>query len=539
MKKIILIAMTVLALFLSNCKKEANEETNNSSSKEATITLKIGEGNTKLDVDAPHVTFENGDIIYVASNGTYIGTLEYDGAHFVGSITDPTEGQPLHFFFLGNQNLTLTAGTTPSCYVNISDQTSNLPVISYAPSDENYSSELPTYTATLRNQCALVKFNVSTLSTSAICITGMNNRVKVDFSTNSFTYSQINNGVIRLSGGSGENVEKWAILFPQEALAEGSAGSAYSFDGCYTGSRPAIPTIVKNACLSNGISLTVNTNCLPTGALKGLFSVSANKQVYFSQGNLQYNPKFKLWQFAYPQYSILHSGWTGDSNVSSEYTSTYTGWIDMFGWGTSGTYHGAICHQPYSTDQTDSKYYAYGNASYNLYDRTGAADWGCNAISNGGEQTYQWRTPTSNEWKYLLNSRSTPSGIRYAKAIVNGIKGLILLPDNWDASIYNLYSTNSSSTGYSNSISASNWTDYFEVNGAVFLPAAGWRDYINVTQTYDYYGYYWASDCSILNQSTDGPYCLKCSTNSLSINSFNRSRHYGVSVRLVQDGVQE
>lgn len=528
MKKIILIAMTVLALFLSNCKKEANEETNNSSSKEATITLKIGEGNTKLDVDAPHVTFENGDIIYVASNGTYIGTLEYDGAHFVGSITDPTEGQPLHFFFLGNQNLTLTAGTTPSCYVNISDQTSNLPVISYAPSDENYSSELPTYTATLRNQCALVKFNVSTLSTSAICITGMNNRVKVDFSTNSFTYSQINNGVIRLSGGSGENVEKWAILFPQEALAEGSAGSAYSFDGCYTGSRPAIPTIVKNACLSNGISLTVNTNCLPTGALKGLFSVSANKQVYFSRGNLWYNPSGKEWYFAEQQYLLLHSA---NANVSSEYTSTYYSWIDLFGWGTTGISHGAYCYQPYSINTTDSYYYAYGSSSYNLYDQYGTADWGYNSISNGGDQMKKWRTLSSSEWKYVLDNRSTPSGIRYAKVKVNGVAGLIILPDHWDSSIYTINNANSNTSSFF-SISDDDWFTKLQANGAVFLPSAGYREGTSVVLLNNY-GYYWASD--YFNNSRS--YCLRFYNSDVNPYTYY-SRHNGMNVRLVQDKVQ-
>lgn len=532
------IVFTAFALLsiLSQCKKNNSTDTVDKTSK---ITLTVNK-NSKVVVNPSQgtVNFENGDVIHVVSNGVYVGTLTHDGTCFAGTITNPTEGQPLYFYFLGNQNASLSIGTSTSCYVNIMDQTENLPVISAAASNEDYDPDITSYSAELQNKCALAKFNVTTPSSAAICLTGMNNRVAINFSTNEFTFSQIQEGIIKLAGGSGENIEKWAILFPQDALNCGEAGSAYSADGAYSGVRPAIPVITSNLCLPNGIDFSVNTYCLPDGAIKGLFSVSANKQVYFSRGNLQYNPKFKLWQFAYPQYSMLHTGWTGDSNVSSEYTSTYNGWIDMFGWATSGTYHGAICHFPYSTDQTDSKYYAYGNVSYNLYDRTGAADWGCNSISNGGEQTGLWRTPTHSEWNYLLNSRSTSSGLRFAKGSINSIYGLIILPDNWDSSIYPLSNTNNNTSSYSNTISATEWASIFEANGAVFLPATGWRDYINVIQSYDYYGYYWASDIIYIPnlQGGDRPECLMLTNKSLYTTS--RSRHYGSSVRLIQDKAQ-
>lgn len=529
----------VFLLAFTQCKKE-QVASDVSQHQTVDITLQISGGTSKAIVNpnVGSIVFENGDTIYVASNGTYVGTLTYDGSNFRGSITDPTEGQPLHFYYLGSQSLTLTVGTTTSCYVNICDQTTSYPVISYAPSRENYTIGTTVYSAELQNQCALVKFNVTTPSPAAICITGMNNQVRVDFSTNSFNYSQINNGVIRLAGGSGENVEKWAILFPQDALTEGSSGSAYSYDGCFSGTRPAIPAITKNAYLTDGINISVNTASLPTGAINGLFSVSANKQVYFSQGNLRYNPKSKLWEFAYPQYSKLHSGLTGDSNVSSEYTSTYTGWIDMFGWATSGISHGASCYLPYSTDNTDTYYHAYGNQAYNLYDKYGTADWGFNPISNGGDLQDLWRTPTSDEWSYVLNSRSTPSGIRFAKAKVDGVEGIILLPDHWDASIYTLSNTNNSSSNYSNTVSESDWTTLFEANGAVFLPAAGWRDQTNVIQsTYNFHGYYWSSSKPIVGNTSTAAQCLIFNTSSVNITS--RSKHYGSSVRLIQDRIVE
>ena len=45
-------------------------------------------------------------------------------------------------------------------------------------------------------------------------------------------------------------------------------------------------------------------NC-PEGAIDGLFSVSENKYVYFSKGNLQYNIRKKKWQFAESQWDYI------------------------------------------------------------------------------------------------------------------------------------------------------------------------------------------------------------------------------------------
>lgn len=63
--------------------------------------------------------------------------------------------------------------------------------------------------------------------------------------------------------------------------------------------------------------------------LSGQFSVSASKQVYFSKGNLRYHCSSKAWSFATNQYDVV-----GQSN--SNISSSYAGYIDLFGWGTSG-----------------------------------------------------------------------------------------------------------------------------------------------------------------------------------------------------------
>ena len=221
----------------------------------------------KVEVNPPHVNFETGDKILVASNGHYVGTLTHNGTNFSGSITDPVEGEPLYFYFLGNKDAgTLSAGASgsTSCTVNISDQTSELPVISMAPSTDDYSSSVTSYSASLHNKCSLMKFNVTTDSNSPIHITGMNNKVMVDFSTpegadNGFSYDKVGDGIIKMKGGSGTNVEKWIIVLKQGALLE-DANGAYSADGSYVGTRPAIDAITENGVsLSSGINMTVNT----------------------------------------------------------------------------------------------------------------------------------------------------------------------------------------------------------------------------------------------------------------------------------------
>ena len=226
----------------------------------------------------------------------------------------------------------------------------------------------------------------------------------------------------------------------------------------------------------------------PTGAIDGKFTINNNGyQVYFSQGNLQYigSAATPYWKFADNQWDVL--GTTTVQNSSDQNVDR-----DLFGWGTSGYNHGALCYQSWSTSQTNSDYCAYDSYTYNLYDQTGQADWGYNPISNGGNQANQWRTLTTDEWCYVFNTRTTSSGIRYAKAKVNNVNGVILLPDDWNTSTYNLNNTNSSHASFtSNILTITEWS-VLEQAGAVFLPAAGNRRGTSVVNV-SFYGYYWSA----------------------------------------------
>lgn len=210
---------------------------------------------------------------------------------------------------------------------------------------------------------------------------------------------------------------------------------------------------------------------VPIGAICGVYSVSESKKVFFSKGNLQYRATSNTWRFAEKQYEVIG---INNQNISSN----YYGLIDLFGWGTSGRLNSF----PYNTSST-SQY--GGGLGHENDDIAGTNyDWGVyNRIWNGGDQEGLWRTLTNEEWNYLLEKRNTSSEIRYVHAQVNGVNGVVLLPDNWNAAVSVLNNSNPSGGGYgymSNVVDAIVWQDVFEPAGAVFLPAAGYRDVFSV-----------------------------------------------------------
>ena len=277
---------------------------------------------------------------------------------------------------------------------------------------------------------------------------------------------------------------------------------------------------------------------VPEGAINGLFTINADgDQVYFSQGNLQYNAVDTLWRFAENQYDFI-------GNANSNISQFYSGWIDLFGWGTSGYNHGANCYQPWGKSSNYEDYYAYGIWNKNLSDQSGQADWGYNAISNGGNQENLWRTLSQSEWNYVLFTRNTVSDIRFVKATVreqlidtisndtvfNNVHGLVLLPDDWSESDYVFNDANGFGAPYEvNVITDSLWQS-LEALGAVFLPAAGTRNGFSNILYSNSYGYYWSTTFK------DNRYAYFLSFSDHSVYSGdNFYRFFGQSVRLVRN----
>ena len=264
------------------------------------------------------------------------------------------------------------------------------------------------------------------------------------------------------------------------------------------------------------------------------FSISDSKKVIISQGNLQYTPATAVWAFATHQYDICE---TGPIDSTTRYRADGTDPIDLFAFGTSGFNN----MYPYMTSSTLTDY-AAPTTSISQTDY----DWGYhNAISNGGNATGQWYTLSSNQWKYLLNTRTTSTvGINsnnttlYTLATIGGThKGLILFPDEYThpADITTL--SEASFNAESDSTAAVSYSDWnkMEAAGAVFLPCASYRYFQNERNPVTYIGspiqgMYWTAGGSSLTKSRYYVFNF-----TLVPTSREQSRYYGMSVRLVKD----
>lgn len=303
---------------------------------------------------------------------------------------------------------------------------------------------------------------------------------------------------------------------------------------------------------------------VPEGAINGLFTINENgDQVYFSQGNLQYQASTNTWRFAEKQWDMLakpedmtshHEAYGDVADMSTQYTPSSTAWIDMFGWGTSGWHDNNdpynVYYEPWSTSNQelvpycDPNVWGYGPSmnmpSPSLIESSANYDWGVyNAISNGGNAAGLWRTLTLDEWEYVFHTRSTDSGIHFVMACVNDVNGVILLPDNWSNDYCSLNAADQEGNFTNNVISLAVWNNSLQVNGAVFLPATGERSGPWVYSIGER-GKYW----QVIHDGSDWGHSVVRVVSFGFVNSgyvyigggFGWTyRCFGVSVRLVQD----
>ncbi len=289
------------------------------------------------------------------------------------------------------------------------------------------------------------------------------------------------------------------------------------------------------------------------GALKGVFSVSEDKKVHFSQGNLQYKECTKTWRFASNQWNYVGTqnpddeGWyggnvEGSDNCFVSFTG-YEGWIDLFHFGTSGWNSGAVVYKPFDVSYNCSDFYVGGRPGYGLFGNHANADWGVyNKIKNGGNQAGLWRTLRVREWDYLIRGRQNCENLQ-ACGRVNGVNGFILLPDDWqlpDSIEFMPNPKEEPKTSYdytiileANDYTVSEW-DKMEKKGAIFLPCSGTR-----LGTYIYRcgfaGDYWSSST---NSPDDDEYFgdnAEYFTIGYTATTSYFSRKCAYSVRLVQD----
>lgn len=269
------------------------------------------------------------------------------------------------------------------------------------------------------------------------------------------------------------------------------------------------------------------------GTLNGVFSVSPTKKVRFSIGNLQYNAalgshqcadgstKQGTWRFAENQYDTIGSG-------NTKASSTYNGWIDLFGRGTSGWNSGANMYEPWSRSSSYSDFYVGGDYHNDLTGDYAYADWGVyNAISNGGNQPNQWRTLTKDEVKYLIYNREKANEL-YGYATINGITGLLILPDNWVAPQgFNFTPTTQDFS--INTYSLSEWSQI--ASRVVFLLSGGVICHLNTYYMVNNEGDYWHSTAG----TSQCGFFLTFRTDRFSVEYTGNYSSDEMSVRLVRD----
>ena len=324
-----------------------------------------------------------------------------------------------------------------------------------------------------------------------------------------------------------------------------------------------------------------------------VFSIG-EKKVTIAPGNLQYQASTNTWRFAEHQYDYVG---TGGGHISRTYSGVtfemdnfgnvtgsnnnliaedYSGWIDLFGWGTSGWPNSGddssndptwIYYQPWSSSKAeegpDNNKCNYGPAynatNPNLVDNNANGDWGVfNQIGDYPKNT--WRTWLQDEFISIKDRTTSTSGFAkgydkdkasYVPATVNGVKGLILFPDVYtqpaDAvpTLANGLSFNFLSFYSSFVVDDTAWSK-MESAGAVFLPAAGDRYGKNTRYFYAHiapYGEYWTATSYPSSNGRSGHW-IRFSLYTVQGTHYQKTivdtatgdvRAFGGSVRLIRD----
>lgn len=261
---------------------------------------------------------------------------------------------------------------------------------------------------------------------------------------------------------------------------------------------------------------------------------ASGKQVYFSQGDLEYNTNSGTWQF----------GEESDAYTSFDKAPVY----DIFRFGN-------CTGNPSSPAATT--------------DLVGSAEWGNLPITNGGNTANSgWRTPSMSEFAYMLRYRTTDvtingiSNCHFLQCKVNGQKGLMIFPDNFADNMpadidYSGWNANNLDTRreqpsagvpapsfaveYVN-ISLDDWAKLCRV-GCNFMVEDGWYKDEGEGKEHSLQedgGAYWTS--TVVPNSKDNAYILYFNNEGVTLydwrkysGPYSKKRINGMTVRLVRD----
>ena len=437
----------------------------------------------KVVLDGYQPKWESGDTVRVngcdfyvtQGEGTSQADLGYQGA-------EPQIATPFHAIYPASASRGNTAVWLPEVQHYSADGMRGFPM--YAESNSR--------TLSFRNLCGALKVTLTSpgVSISRITITAdgqLSGAFDIQHDASTSAPALVPSGLggsVTLECGTGADISsaKDFYLFLPAGTYHSFVMKFYTTDSrvCTKAATMAL-TIVRNQVdyAAFGASALTFAACGPEGTVGGLFSLGEDRQAWFGRGNVQHNAAEGRYRFADYQYDILG----GEA----------TGWTDYFGW----------------------------------------------AAANGIEMD-GFRLPTADEWHYLLNGRSTATGTaptlggtadaRYAEVMVDGIGGLLLLPDamSWPAevavpSVLNSHCNTSSQEDYT----LAEWQK-LEDAGCVFLPMAG-NSYGDLGCNEGLIGYYWSSTPS----SAASAYCLGFNSKFV-YSRYVYNRVYGMSVRMVR-----
>ena len=297
----------------------------------------------------------------------------------------------------------------------------------------------------------------------------------------------------------------------------------------------------------------------PAGAVPGgKFSVWTNRKVWFSAGNLQWKPTTNMgtsrsttggdrgtWRIAPRQWDFVgYEARSGETTVkwgtvAGSYNNgieenSYEGWIDLFGWATSGYHVSNSYYHPYQYDNANG----YGPSSASSITGNNANyDWGVyntNAIKyNGNTTSSSWCVLTNLEWLYLLGING--SGIN---RVVNGGSGLhkCFSPAKYIYGDSTVYGALIYHDDYSDGSLTSTANPICELEaipaGCVFLPVTSYRTGSSVQPTGTPISscYYWSSYSNNTEKAARARLIIS-NTGSADVNP--DYRYMGFAVRLV------
>ena len=544
-----------MVLAFTGCKKKI-EPVVHDNGNSVNITLNVNGGGRHgivLDQESGYspVAYREGDVIYVGDGSSYVGSLtcQSDGTTFTGTITPSPTADNLYFYYVGGLTPQNWVGET-SFTVDIHDQsntntamdnTNKLPVLSVGT--EDYYSGKVEFDCILENKCALVKFRLLAKAgedgLANVRISNMLTEAKIDFANPNQGIAPTGTlDAITLYCGPSNNGEqtvtnmylRWAILLPSDAERSGyiiveEMGNNFKFY-----KETTIPEINPEDVnyLYGPLALNNNTTNETTDPL---FVVSENYNVVrFSPGNIQYQASTNTWRFANNQYDYVGGtirNITGIGNVqygnvyensaqctNASIASNYSGWIDLFGWGTWSN-----GKDPWEA-RTENQYYQ-GSAEFNH--------------TIVGDANDDWRILTQKEWANLskmhnLKRKIGAATIEMGDEKINYVRGKLILPYNWVGSP-ELGTTN----GWkATEITTEEWASYWLVKGAVFLPVDGYRNGTSVLNSNQYStnssGMYW----SVTPYNND-QMCYASFSSSATITTGNYvNKFLGCSIRLVR-----